>query len=135
MATYSALLQDFGGQTADMLFGADSSPAKIETFLTAHSSAGLTGVNKLTEQTVNVTSAEADSDVQRKALVYGRKVSDHSQVKFSIPAPKGFSTEQTEKGERIVAADGQIICDSWAVMMGLTAGAITFVEGIIIEAE
>lgn len=132
MATYMALLEDSGGQTADMAFGSGSSPAKIETFLTAHCSAALLGVNKLTDLVLDITAAEAGSDVQRKAMIYGKNASNEPK-RLAIPGPSSsVATEQTEDGERVTPAAGVSICGYWGTMAG---ESITFIEGVIIERE
>jgi hypothetical protein len=132
MATYTALLEDSGGQTADMAFGSGSSPAKIETFLTAHCSAGLLGVNKLTDLTLDITAAAAGSDVQRKAMIYGKTASNEPR-RLAIPGPSaGVVTEQTEEGERVTTASGDAICGYWSTMAGET---INFVDGVVVERE
>ncbi len=131
--TYTALLEDSGGQTSFMQFSQASSPAKIETFAAAHCSAGLIGVNKLTDAELTVTAAEADSDVQRKAFIYAKGENDES-IRFSIPAPDPATvlTEQTEVGERVTQAAGEDICADWSIIAGNTT---TFIEGIVVERE
>lgn len=132
MATYSALLEDIGGQTADMTFANGSSPAKIQTFLTAHCSAGLLGVNKLSDLGLDITAAIAGSDVQRKAMIYAKNASN-DPMRLIISGPSAsVVTEHTEEGERVTQAAGDAICGYWGTMAGET---ITFVEGIVVERE
>lgn len=132
MANYTALLEDIGGQTANMAFGASSSPAKIETFLTAHCSAGLLGVNKLTDMALTISGAVAGSDVQKKALLYA-KTAANEPMRLVIPSPSSaVVTEQTEDGERVTKTAGDAICGYWGTMAGET---ITFLEGVIVERE
>lgn len=129
---YEALLLDSGGQQADMQFSAGSDATKIATFCSAHSSAGLRGINKLTDVECDVTTATSDSDVQRRLFVYGKIQDTGEPVKFSIPAPSRGSV-QTEDGERLDKTSGQDLCDKWGILLGLTAGKVKFKEGIFVE--
>jgi hypothetical protein len=126
------MIVDIGGQTADMMFSDGSDASKISTFLAAHSSAGLLGVNELTAVAVTPSAPGSGSDCQRRVSIYAVN-QDNEGVRFSIPSPVGMTFEQTEVGERLTAADGQEICDAWKVFSGDTT--LTFLEGVVTERE
>lgn len=127
-----ATLIDSGGQVSSKEFHDACSLTDMQTFLAAHSAAGLTGANTVTELAVTGTLAEADSDKTVKALLY-YKDGDGVNRQMSIPAPKGLTIVMTEDGERIDATTGQACSVAHATANGYNTTGLVFSVGLIVD--
>lgn len=123
-------LIDYGGQRISIKFGSGSTVAKIMAWATANSLAGVTGIDKIEDLVVEVTTAQVNADLERKCFVTARNDTGET-VRFVIPAPV-VSGVLGEDGERLEPSVGQTICDDYAVLYGAD---LTFTNGTFTEKE
>jgi hypothetical protein len=123
-------LIDYGGQRISQKFGGLSTVPKILAWAAANSLAGVTGIDKIEDLAVDVTTAQPNADLERKCFVTARNDTGEP-VRFIIPAPI-ISGILGEDGERLEPSVGQTICDDYAVLYG---GALTFFNGTFTEKE
>lgn len=138
MSKFTISLRDSGGQRAHTTVETEQeSVGAYVTVLNAWSSAGITGANKITAESLTaeqLKSPGANSNIDYKVYITGQRASGEF-VKIVVHAPifdtSHFVKVMTPEGERITEASGSAFCTAYAGALG--GGAINFLRGTIVQ--
>ncbi|HWR26187.1 MAG TPA: hypothetical protein VN278_08085 [Methanosarcina sp.] len=136
-STFSVSLVDSGSQEGKFTIGSrvSTSAAKIYTFLNKFSDCGITGCSKSDTEAITAKSAEAGSNVDRKAIITLQKPATREIAKIVIPSPDetNVPTVQTQNGERVTDVGLADILGDWATMTGETEADWIAKRGTVVQ--
>jgi hypothetical protein len=117
-------------QTGTMEFGSGATGTLISAFLTAHSLAGVVGLDSINNPTLETAPDDPDAGANADRKCYLTFLRDGESQTIIIADPVADS-ELRPEGERLTLAGGQTLLDGFGIMMDLTD--LSFVNGTITQ--